>query len=466
MKNTILMLVLLMGCAGPADPAPTQQILNPACGSTGGSAGGTVGSGGYVAGGGTGGVVDGTGGQVASGGTAGMVLTGDPCTTGTVVEVAPGQNLQAAVTAAADGNVIHVQAGNYNAFTVNNKHLTVCCDTGAVITGSNAMTTSALATGNSAMYRCEIKGGSPGLTLKGYSFLLDHVNVHHNPGGGVVYNQYPVPSSVTMQSVTIADHVTGRGIIAGATTTVIKDSFILRNDAGSASGSDGGGAHFDCGAATITNTLFEGNHAYIGGALAMAAYNCAGSGTITGSGNTTRANSCVKHTGGWFTDGAIFTLDHEQATGNTGGTEAGGAYACDGSTNTGGVKRRGTLKCTNCSVTGNGTFAMGQPYPGGGFLTRSTDAPCDIEVVDSIVWGNTGTDFGSLSGSGGLSTMTITHTDWAAQYPTGLPAGWTHTMDLNVNPLWVTPPTDLHLQAGSPVSAVALAPAPGLGVYP
>jgi Tol biopolymer transport system component len=103
-----------------------------------------------------------------------------------------------------------------------------------------------------------------------------------------------------------------------------------------------------------------------------------------------------------------------------------------------------TLKCTNNTITSNsaGTYA-------GGMWCYSSGIGCnhDVSITNTILWGNTSTyvggDLYARGWSGGISNVTITHSDIGVTYGNYSSDG----TNINSDPLFGA---DLHLQAGSP----------------
>jgi len=173
---------------------------------------------------------------------------------------------------------------------------------------------------------------------------------------------------------------------SGVNSTAVLDGFtITKGQAYPVFGNtSGGGMYNNYSSPTLTNCSFSGNTTYNGG-------------------------------GGVYNNNSSPTLTNCSLSGNTAYNGGGGMFNLLSSP---------TLM--NCSFSGNTTS-----FGGGGIHNIYTSSPT---LTNCILWGNgTGTEIFNATGSSPTVTYSIVQ------------GGYPGTGNLNADPLFVNPPTDLHL---------------------
>ena len=265
-----------------------------------------------------------------------------------------------------------------------------------------------------------------------------------DPAGDTITFASGVTGTITLMSAlpTITQNVTITGPGAG----------VVAVDGGSTSPSTGVRV-FDItgGVVAISGlTIQNGNvPSGDGGGVAVA-----GGATLTLTNDVLSGNSALNGNGGGVVSNGTLTLTDCTLTGNR-TQEGGGVYSngpltmtgCVLSGNTannsgGGVDNNGTGTLTSCTFSGNSaTVAID-----GGILNDGT-----LTLTDDVLYGDAKGEASSASG-----TITATHCDFQGGVPTGVTDNGNN---LNVDPKFVSA-TDLHLQAGSPVTGQGTASAP------
>jgi hypothetical protein len=239
--------------------------------------------------------------------------------------------------------------------------------------------------GNNASRVLRVKPGV-NANLTGLSIIngLSVINGRNSPAGGAGIRNY---GSLTVSGCTLANDVCGGGPVNGggiynagrATLTVSSSTF----SADQTSLMGWGGAIYNAGTAMVTDTVFDGNIARLGGAVLNGS-------TLTISGSTFTNNSATGPGGGGGINNDLGTLTVSASTfsGNNAG-RGGGIY--NGATLTvttstfsantanapgdgGGVDSTGMATLTSVTVTGN---------RGGGVTSAGT-----LLLENSIVAGN------------------------------------------------------------------------------
>ena len=221
--------------------------------------------------------------------------------------------------------------------------------------------------------------------------------------------------------------VLGGGAIASFAS---KPEISLSSFTGNSSEQRGGAVDSDQDSLILHTSTLTGNSAPDGGAISSFRADDTVISRCTISGNTASNRG-----------GAIFTTESTAVTvvgclvaGNTAGEEGGGFLFNLG---------RDTHRVTGCTVTGNSATT-------GGALAENNSP---LTVANSILWANTGTPTVSRLSPGSRSPVTFAHsivagsggsTSWDTS--TGIDGG----NNLDTDPLFRTPGTDLRLAPGSP----------------
>ncbi len=343
-----------------------------------------------------------------------------PAQAATLTVPAQYPTIGAAVTAAASGDTVLVADGTYSGpgnrdINIGGKSLTITSQHGAA----------------STVIDC---GGSPTANHNGFGM-----------GTGS-------PLSVVISGLTIENGYRGDGTNAGSggaiteygATLTVQNCMIKGNTAEGYSG--GGGIFGNGGALTVTGCTFSGN------AAVDKSNNGSGGGIYSGGMATVTSctfvgNSAGDGGGGIYnsvSSNAPITVTNCLFTGNTANT-GGGVFNV---TRTNGY----LITVTNCTLTGNAA----KSGAGGGiynFITfggtggishlpngNSTANNGPITLTNDIVYGDTGGEIANDASS--ISNATATSCD--------VQGGYSGTGNIDADPRFVYPPTDLHLRPGSP----------------
>jgi predicted outer membrane repeat protein len=161
-----------------------------------------------------------------------------------------------------------------------------------------------------------------------------------------------IGNAVTLDGSTSQGHVTldgggaqqlfvvNSGVTVGLTTLTLSNGYAFAD--GGTPSENCGGAIYNDGTVTVTNSTFSGNHAYnFGGAI------CSGSGTVTVFNSTFSGNGGGSGGGAIYNDSTVI-VTNSTFSGNLAGADAGGAIFNDS---------LGTMGVTNSTFSGNeGSF--------------------------------------------------------------------------------------------------------------
>lgn len=264
------------------------------------------------------------------------------------------------------------------------------------------------------------------VTFDGNNALSDYMSF----GGGAIFS---MGGNLTLEDVTIsnnsasvginAESVMGGGLISVDGTLTLNRVTFSGNSALGEISVCGGLCVLD-GQVTIQHTTFIDNSAGSagGGMFYFAAGSLPSSVTLT---NVVFSGNSAEIGGGLANQDGVMTLTNVVFTGNSAvGDEGMG----------GGMNNVGNATLTNVTFTGNSA--------GFGPAIYVSDVPGSTVVQNSILWGNTGTTeapeiWGADDGAA------VTYSD--------VQGGWTGTGNIDADPLFVDAANgDLHLQAGSP----------------
>ena len=362
--------------------------------------------------------------------------------------------IQAAVNAAAAGDTVLVADGTYTGpgdvdVDFSGKNITVTSQHGPASTIIDCQASAAtLSHRGFIMQSGELNATLSGFTVKNGYQVQNDSGVASGSGGGIYLGSNTPGSSLTVSNCIITHCLADSGYNGGV----------------------GGGIYAQCNSAgaassiTISNCTITSNTAvFDGGGIDSSA---AGNGTITVTGCTITGNTAadpygsgVGSGGGVYdsTDSLVSTPGSGAITvsactiaNNTAAYEGGGAYNVNNT--------YGTIALNNCTVTGNSAPAGNAGTGGGGGVY---DYGGTQTVTNCSFTGNSG---GGLHNSSAYLNNVILYGDTGGELANpgtepfrncdvqgGLPAGATDGGgNINADPLWVNPPTDLHLQAGSP----------------
>ena len=352
--------------------------------------------------------------------------------------------IQAAVNAATNGDTVQVAAGTYTGpgnvdVDFSGKSITVTSASGPAAT----------------IIDCQASAH----TFSSRGFIMQSGEMNATINGFTVKNGYQVQNDSGVASGS------GGGIFLGSNTpgsNLTVSNCIITNcyvDSGE-NGGVGGGIYAECNSAgaastiTISNCTVTSNTAvfYGGGVAGLAAGNATfimADCILTG--NTAADGASVGSGGGVFdsTDslsgagsGAVIVVNCALAN-NTAIAGGGGSYNQ--------VNTYGTISMVNCTFTGNSAAAGsgGGSYNYGGnqkltncsFTGNSGEGLYNTSVLtltNDIFYGDTGLEIDDTS----TQPLTVDHCD--------VQGGYAGTNNINADPRFVSPPADLHLQAGSP----------------
>ena len=222
-----------------------------------------------------------------------------------------------------------------------------------------------------------------------------------------------------------------RRCVIGASNASL-DGFSLILGTSPDSYANGGGMYNDSSSPSVTNCVFTGNNG-------RGMYNNSSSPSVTNCVFT--GNTAIYGGGGMYNVSSSPAVTNCVFTNNTSDIGGGGMYNhvfsaptvtnCVFTSNTGPYGGGMTNDSSSPSIT-NCVFTSNTGATGGGIYDINSSAPV---VENSIVWGNTN---GAISGD----TPTVTYSC--------VEGGWAGTGNISDNPLFVSAPDDLHLQAGSP----------------
>jgi predicted outer membrane repeat protein len=244
--------------------------------------------------------------------------------------------IQAAVTAAASGDTVHICAGTY-ALTG-----TVTFYKTLTFVGDGAATTIIDGGGTVQLF----VGPSQSAAFEDLTFK--NGQTHLTPSGGAI-DAYRGSVTVTNSTFSGNSAYLRGGAIEAGSVTVTNSTF-----SGNTAPGDHGGAIFSYGSVTVTNSTFSGNAAAEGGAI-----DAYGSVTVT---NSTFSGNSVYLWGGAIEAGGV-TVTNSTFSGNSAPT-GGAIMANGGATLTGTILAQpsATDNCAGTVVDGGGNF--------------STDASC------------------------------------------------------------------------------------------
>jgi CSLREA domain-containing protein len=162
-----------------------------------------------------------------------------------------------------------------------------------------------------------------------------------------------------------------------------------------------GGAIFNNGTATLTNSMVTGNTATSGaGGGSGGIFN---NGTLSLVNSTVSGNSATGGPGGGVTNYGVLTLTNSTVSGNNSSAQCGGLY--NGS---------GTTTLTNSTVSGNSAFA------GGGICNNPLHT---VTLISSTVSGNNTTNGGDGAGILNDGTITMTNSTVSGNHSVGSGGG-------------------------------------------
>jgi len=250
---------------------------------------------------------------------------------------------------------------------------------------------------------------------------------HWKWGGGGMYNDTEAEPTVT--NCTFSGNVARRGggmYNDNGSPTVTDCTF-----SGNSADLRGGGMYNDNGSPTLTKCTFSGNHAGDGGGM----YNEGSDPTLrncTFSGNDIRMDG-----GGMLNYDSDPTVSGCTFSGNEAGWSGGGMNNTFSSSPT----------LTNCTFSGNSASGSG-----GGMRNYYNSNPT---VTNCILWGNTASSEGNeIYNYDTTNIPVISYCDIADSGGSG--GGWDISLgtdsggNIDADPLFISVPDDLRLQAGSP----------------
>jgi parallel beta-helix repeat protein len=222
----------------------------------------------------------------------------------------------------------------------------------------------------------------------------------------------PIISNCTFNSNSVIPGGAGGGIYNGNTSSPIISNCIFTLNSGS---TGGGGMYNYYSTPTISNCTIDSNSAPGGGGgiwnenatptLSNCTFNNNSAGNNGGAGIYNRQNSNTT------ISNCVFTSNHSP-------TAVGGGICNEG----------GTVTISNCAFASNESTGS---Y-GGAVYNSAT-----MTIKNSILYGNLGNN---IYAAGGTTTVTYSCVG----------GGYTGTGNISSNPLFVNPPSDVHLQVGSP----------------
>jgi hypothetical protein len=310
-------------------------------------------------------------------------------------------DLQAMINASSAGDQVWVAAGTYKPTTTTNRSISFSLKNGVAVYGGFNGTETLLSQRNWVVNVTILSGdiGTPG---------DDSDNSYH-----VVYNS-GVNSTAVLDGFTITKgqaypvfgNTSGGGMYNNYSSPTLTNCSFTENTA-----NEGGGMYNTHSSPTLTNCSFSENAGYsIGGGM----YNTHSSPTLTNC--SFSGNTAYNGGGGMYNNHSSPTLTNCSFSENA-ATFGGGGIANLSSSPT----------LMNCSFSGNTT---------NGIQNVISSSPT---LTNCILWGNgTGTEIFNATGSSPTVTYSI------------VKGGYAGTGNLNADPLFVNPPTDLHLQLSSP----------------
>ena len=393
------------------------------------------------------------------------LLVLSPACAATLTVPAQYATIQAAVSAAANGDTVLVADGTYSGpgnrdIDFGGKNLTVTSVNGPSSTiidcggyqtydGSgnhrgfylHSGETNAVISGFTVKNGYEaqvpsspVSGIGGGIYVDGSSVAIQNCILTGNTAlaGGGIYNDNTSSSAITLTVCTVSSN-SGGGVVnenqSGGTISLI-GCCILNN---TASGGGGGGVfngNTGSGTITLTNCTLSGNAAQFYGGGAYNQNENGSSGTITLTGCTITGNIANTEGGGGVYNGnegsnATITLINCVISSNTASQGSGGG-AFNANYN------GGMLGLTNCTIASN-TASDGS--------NGVCDAAGLIVLTNDIIFYN-GIGNAISTAPNTTSTATATYCDLQSQYP--------GTGTFGANPKFVNFPSDLHLSLDSP----------------
>jgi len=246
-----------------------------------------------------------------------------------------------------------------------------------------------------------VKQGTYLLTAPSTGTITLKDGVYLRGGYDSGWSQVIGPSKTIISGEASVRCMSGDGL--SSLTTI--ENFTIKN--GYVSGSNyGGGLYLTGSSPTIKNCAFSSNSGYLGGGI----YNIYSSPSVT---NCTFASNSG-YGGGIYNDHSSPTITNCTFTLNSG--YGGGGINNDNSS---------SPTITNC------TFTLNSSNSGGGIRNGNSSSPT---IRNSIIYANTVSQIYNESGC----NPTITYSC--------IEGGYTGTGNIDADPLFVNPPTDLHLQ--------------------
>ena len=375
----------------------------------------------------------------------------------------PYPTIQAAVNAAANGDIIKVAKGTYaGAILIEQKKVQLLGGYAGngdfntanpqanvtILNGTSAApciyaNIDVAISGSLIINGFTIRNGRCGIELQGgWSPNMNNITIENNiiesngvleldewggerNGGGIGLCGH----NVTLKNNVIRNNKSARGaaitVTSDLTNFLITDNRIENNTGHS----DHGGGVFISGTGTITRNTFDGNvtgatYGYgWGGAMCIFA-NPGGTTTVNLSYNTYRNNYAPSRGGAVFVDdGSTVKMEHELLYNNT-SEESGSAIFVDDD----GSGKWSTLNMNNCTVSGNSTDGAAM------YINGSV-----VQVENSIFWNN-GSDFQFVASGVSQAKLTVTYT--LTQQ------GYTGTGNITSNPLFANAANgDFHVQS-------------------
>jgi hypothetical protein len=342
----------------------------------------------------------------------------------------PYHTIQAAVNAAANGDIIKVAQGTYSeAVQISQKKVQLLGGFvgGGDFNSANPQANKTIIEGTSSapcilayidaqaisgsltISGFTIRNGQRGIELSGgWSGFLDNILIENNiienngmqtdqRGGGIGLEG----NHVTIQNNMIRNNRSGRGAAIGGTSNALADFLIADNRIENNTGyDDHAGGMFINGTGTITRNIFDGNIAAAsfnygwGGGIVITNYDTTK--VIVLSHNVWRNNYAPDRGGAVFVDEAAKVLmEHELFYNNT-TKKSGSAIYVDADWN----YNSSVLYMNHCTVSGNSTDAGEAAL----FVQGSI-----AHIQNSIFWNN-GSDFEFIDDAPALASLTIAYT--------------------------------------------------------
>lgn len=328
----------------------------------------------------------------------------------------PFDDIQAAIDAAADGDDILVAEGTYSAFEVVAKELQLVGsydagftatspDTPSIVEGTAAgPVVSLFETGATVLDGFVIRGGERGLLIDAdYLSTTNKPIIRNNTiedngtpatiGGGVSADHCEASFIGNTVRNNIGDR--GAGLATACQTLLVEDNVIEGNVA---HGDHGAGLYMTGGSLTVRGNLFRGNEVGV-----VAGYGWGAGALAYGTGVTatfernvyTENHAESLGSGAFIDDGAVATFTGDLFHANDCGVDGGAGLFVDGYDTTPSVAtlRNVTIASHDCPDTLNNAVAL-QTYS-------------RVEIIDSIIWGNGGDDFGADDTSMITATYTL-----------------------------------------------------------